>query len=79
MRATRMNVAVILAGAALDVFPTEPLPQESPLWRHDKVTVTPHNAATSEADAISAYIAGQIRRFEAGEPLANVVQRDLGY
>ena len=43
------------------------------------VTVTPHNAAASEANAISAYIADQIRRFEAGEPLANVVERDLGY
>jgi len=68
-----------LKAATLDVFETEPLPPSSPLWSHPAVTVTPHNAATSEADAISAYIAGQIRRFEAGEPLANVVQRDLGY
>ena len=68
-----------LKAATLDVFETEPLPASSPLWSHPAVTVTPHNAATSEADAISAYIAGQIRRFEAGEPLANVVQRDLGY
>jgi glyoxylate/hydroxypyruvate reductase len=68
-----------LKAATLDVFETEPLPADSPLWTHPAVTVTPHNAAASEANAISAYIADQIRRFEAGEPLANVVKRDLGY
>jgi glyoxylate/hydroxypyruvate reductase len=68
-----------LRAATLDVFETEPLPASSPLWTHPAVTVTPHNAAASDADAISAYIAGQIRRFEAGEPFANTVGRDLGY
>jgi glyoxylate/hydroxypyruvate reductase A len=43
------------------------------------VTVTPHNAAVSEANAISAYIAEQIRRFESGAPLENVVRPELGY
>jgi glyoxylate/hydroxypyruvate reductase len=68
-----------LRAATLDVFETEPLPASSPLWTHPAVTVTPHNAAASDTDAISAYIAGQIRRFEAGEPFANTVGRDLGY
>ena len=68
-----------LKAATLDVFETEPLPPDSPLWTHPAVTVTPHNAAASEANAISAYVAGQIRRFEAGQPLDNVVRRDLGY
>jgi glyoxylate/hydroxypyruvate reductase A len=68
-----------LKAATLDVFETEPLPPDSPLWTHPAVTVTPHNAAVSEASAISAYIADQIRRFEAGEPLQNVVKRELGY
>ncbi len=68
-----------LKAATLDVFETEPLPPDSPLWTHPAVTVTPHNAAVSEAGAITAYIAEQIRRFEAGEPLAHVVKRDLGY
>jgi glyoxylate/hydroxypyruvate reductase A len=68
-----------LSAATLDVFETEPLPPDSPLWTHPAVTVTPHNAAASEANAISAYIADQIRRFEAGRPLENVVRRDLGY
>jgi glyoxylate/hydroxypyruvate reductase len=68
-----------LMAATLDVFEKEPLPPDSPLWTHPAVTVTPHNAAASEANAISTYIADQIRRFEAGEPLVNLVSRDLGY
>jgi glyoxylate/hydroxypyruvate reductase A len=68
-----------LKAATLDVFETEPLPPESPLWTHPAVTVTPHNAAASDADAISAYVAEQIRRFEAGQPMENVVRRDVGY
>ena len=68
-----------LKAATLDVFETEPLPPDSPLWTHPAVTVTPHNAAASDADAISAYVAEQIRRFEAGGPLENVVKRDAGY
>jgi glyoxylate/hydroxypyruvate reductase A len=68
-----------LNAATLDVFEREPLPPDSPLWMHPAVTVTPHNAAVSEANAICARIADQIRRFEAGEPLQNLVDRELGY
>jgi glyoxylate/hydroxypyruvate reductase A len=68
-----------LGGATLDVFHSEPLPPASAFWRHPKVTVTPHNAADSDAEAISDYIASQIRRYEAGEPLENVVDRQRGY
>ena len=68
-----------LAGATLDVFETEPLPADSPLWSHPRVTVTPHNAAMSEPRAIAALIARQIRRFEAGQPFENVVDRAQGY
>ncbi|MGE0702235.1 MAG: 2-hydroxyacid dehydrogenase [Hyphomicrobiaceae bacterium] len=69
----------ILGGATLDVFHEEPLPPSSPFWRHPKVTVTPHNAADSDAEAISDYVVRQIRRFEAGQPLQNVVDRGRGY
>lgn len=68
-----------LGAATLDVFHTEPLPADSPFWRHPKVTITPHNAADSDAEAISDYIVAQIRNFEAGQPLQNVVDRAKGY
>jgi glyoxylate/hydroxypyruvate reductase A len=68
-----------LKAATLDVFEVEPLPQESPLWTHPRVTISPHNAATSEPEATARYIAEQIRRHEAGEPFQNVVDRVRGY
>ncbi len=68
-----------LKAATLDVFETEPLPQDSPFWTHPGVTISPHNAAASEPDATARYIADQIRRHEAGEPFQNVVDRARGY
>ncbi|KFG67425.1 glyoxylate/hydroxypyruvate reductase A [Microvirga sp. BSC39] len=68
-----------LRAATLDVFETEPLPEDSPLWTHPHVTVTPHNSATSEPEATARYIAQQIRRHEAGEAFEAVVDRVRGY
>ncbi|MGB3866781.1 MAG: glyoxylate/hydroxypyruvate reductase A [Xanthobacteraceae bacterium] len=68
-----------LHAATLDVFETEPLPADSPLWSHPRVVVTPHNAADTDPDAISAYVVEQIARFEAGAPLQNVVDLARGY
>lgn len=68
-----------LGGASLDVFETEPLPAGSRLWSHPKVIVTPHNAADSDPDAISEYIAGQLLAHMEGRPLKNVVDRTKGY
>jgi D-2-hydroxyacid dehydrogenase (NADP+) len=64
-----------LAGAALDVFETEPLPEESPLWGIEDVIVTPHaTAATGEYyERIAALVRENLRRLAAGEDLANRV------
>ena len=68
-----------LAGATLDVFASEPLAPASPLWRHPKVTITPHNAAASDPRALVANVLRQIERFEAGLPLEYVIDRARGY
>jgi glyoxylate/hydroxypyruvate reductase len=68
-----------LGAASLDVFATEPLPPDSPFWTHPKVVLTPHNAADTDPDEISKYVARQIERFEAGGALENVVDPARGY
>jgi glyoxylate/hydroxypyruvate reductase A len=68
-----------LGAATLDVFETEPLPADSPFWTHPKVLLTPHNAADTDPDAISKYVAAQIERYEAGHVLQNVVDLERGY
>ena len=69
----------VLAGATLDVFPQEPLPVDSPMWSHPKVTVTPHNAGDILPAFLAADVLDQIGRFERGEPLLHVVDRTRGY
>ena len=61
------------------MFGTEPLPADSRFWSHPKVTLSPHNAADTDPDAISVYVAEQIAAFERGEKLSNVVDRRAGY
>ncbi|RFB81353.1 2-hydroxyacid dehydrogenase [Methylovirgula sp. 4M-Z18] len=73
-----LDDATLLA-VTLDVFETEPLPQDSPLWHHARVTITPHNAAISDPEAVATYIANQIEAFEDGEPLQNVVDPKRQY
>ncbi len=68
-----------LLAATLDVFATEPLPKESALWAQPKLTISPHNAADTDPDAVSDYVARQIERFEAGAALENVVDRKKSY
>jgi glyoxylate/hydroxypyruvate reductase A len=68
-----------LIGASLDVFETEPLPQDSPFWGHPKVLVYPHVAAVSDANALTRLILRQIERVEAGLPLEHLVDRARGY
>lgn len=72
-------VAALLAGrirgAGLDVFASEPLPAESPLWGLDNVLLSPHTAdrTTIWLDEAMDLFLENLRRFGAGEPLLNVV------
>lgn len=68
-----------LKGAMLDVFSREPLPQESPLWAHPRVAMTPHVAAVTRPMEAIAYIAGTISRLERGESVSGQVDRQRGY
>lgn len=68
-----------LAGATLDVFQTEPLPETSPLWGHPKITVTPHVAAISDPRAMARVVVEGIARQANGKPLENVVDFARGY
>lgn len=68
-----------LAGAALDVFRTEPLPAQHPFWRHPKITLTPHTSARTLRDESVAQIAGKILALERAEPITGVVDAQRGY
>ncbi|MDT3381573.1 glyoxylate/hydroxypyruvate reductase A [Labrys neptuniae] len=58
----------VLRAATLDVFETEPLPVDNPLWEHPRVTITPHNSAISDEDAVGRFVLRQIERHERGLP-----------
>ena len=71
-----------IAGAGLDVFEVEPLPADHPLWRMENVLITPHVAVADAADVPErryALLADNARRFLAGEPLRNVVDKARWY
>lgn len=70
-----------LRGAALDVFAREPLPAESPLWGLSNVLVTPHVSGTSHRywRRETGLVVENVRRYLAGEPLLNTVDKHAGY
>ena len=70
-----------IAGAALDVFDTEPLPSDSPLWTMPEVLVSPHMSGDFAGwrNALVEVFADNFHRWRAGEPLRNVVDKSLGY
>jgi phosphoglycerate dehydrogenase-like enzyme len=70
-----------LGGAALDVFTTEPLPADSPYWDLPNVIVTPHTSGAMQDywTPLVALFSDNLRRFERGESLRNVVDKVAGY
>ena len=70
-----------LSGAALDVFEEEPLPGESPLWGLESVIVSPHSTDVIEGinTLQTDLFCENLRRYLAGEPLVNELDKDLGY
>jgi phosphoglycerate dehydrogenase-like enzyme len=70
-----------IAGAGLDVFETEPLPEDSPLWAMDNVIITSHYAGLTPRyhERAMAIFLDNLQRYRAGEPLRNVVDKKLGY
>jgi len=70
-----------IGGAALDVFAEEPLPEDSPLWELPNVILTPHNAGSTprlEEEEARLFLEN-LRRYVAGQPLLNVVDKRIGY
>ncbi|MGV8897689.1 MAG: 2-hydroxyacid dehydrogenase [Burkholderiaceae bacterium] len=68
-----------LAGATLDVFRTEPLPQQHPFWQEPRISITPHIAALTLREESILQIAEKIRALELGEPIVGIVDRSKGY
>jgi D-2-hydroxyacid dehydrogenase (NADP+) len=70
-----------IAGAGLDVFEHEPLPVDSPLWEMDNVIITSHYSGLTPhyAERAVEIFTDNLRRYQTGEPLHNVVEKDLGY
>jgi phosphoglycerate dehydrogenase-like enzyme len=68
-----------IGGAVLDVFDTEPLPAEHPLWGLDNVVVTPHISGPSTPREIGPIFNDNLRRYAANRPLRHTVDRAKGY
>jgi glyoxylate/hydroxypyruvate reductase A len=68
-----------IAGATLDVFRNEPLPAPHPFWQEPRILITPHiSALTLRTESIE-QMAGKITALEAGQPIADIVDRSQGY
>jgi phosphoglycerate dehydrogenase-like enzyme len=78
---TKALATHVIAGAALDVFETEPLPPDNPLWAMNNVIITPHISGNPSGyhDQICRIFADNLQRFKAGQALRNLVDLQRGY
>jgi glyoxylate/hydroxypyruvate reductase len=68
-----------IGDAVLDVTDPEPLPPAHAFWRHPRIQLTPHIASMTQPLSAAEAVLGNLRRFEAGEPMAGLVDRTRGY
>ncbi|WP_448213743.1 2-hydroxyacid dehydrogenase [Colwellia sp. MEBiC06753] len=68
-----------IAGATLDVFKQEPLPENHKFWSIDNLTITPHISAITDQASVVAQIVDNFQRFQRKEPLKNLVNAEIGY
>jgi len=68
-----------MSAATLDATKPEPLPQESPLWLHERVTIMPHTARRVRPDTVGPQVAEAVRLDRAGKPQIWAVDRSAGY
>jgi len=68
-----------LSAAHCDVFATEPLPASSPLWRHPRITITPHIASPPDSAALARSVAAALAALDAGETPPGLADRARGY
>ena len=71
----------LIAGAALDVFQTEPLPVNSPLWKMPNVIVSPHMSGDykEHKSAMARLFLENLHRYTNNAPLINIVDKTLGF
>lgn len=70
-----------IAGAGLDVFESEPLAVDSPLWEMENVIITAHYAGATPhyQERVMGIFLANLRRYQSGETLYNVVDKEVGY
>jgi glyoxylate/hydroxypyruvate reductase A len=68
-----------LEAATLDVFDVEPLPEDSPVWTHPMIFVTPHVASFPDRAARARFVAEAIRAFEVDGTVLNAFDPRRGY
>jgi glyoxylate/hydroxypyruvate reductase len=69
----------IISGAFLDVFRTEPLPEDHLFWQNEKITITPHIASVTNPNSAIPQIIDNYRRLKSQKPLLNQINPILGY